>query len=96
MSVLHTIARAPDSGLLDACVPVLNPGDAILFIEDGVYHCLAADWLSGYPKACRVLGLREDIQARGLKERCAEQIEIVGTKKFVQLCCDFDKVVNWF
>lgn len=39
MSSLHTISRSPQHELLEACLKVINPGDEILFIEDGVYYC---------------------------------------------------------
>lgn len=96
MSTLHTIARSPRSSLLSSCQGVLNQGDAILFIEDGVYYCLDNDALAALPRSCRVFALREDIQARGLAARLPAGVERVSTKKFVGLCCDFDKVVNWF
>ena len=40
MSSLHTISKAPSSGLLDQCLPFLGQDDGLLFIEDGVYYCL--------------------------------------------------------
>ena len=39
MSTLHTISKSPKSQLLSECLPLVNKGDGILFIEDGVYYC---------------------------------------------------------
>lgn len=96
MSVLHTIARSPRSALLNSCQPTLAQSDALLLLEDGVYYCLDGQALASLPKGCRVFALREDVRARGLADKLPAAVERVSTKKFVALCCDFDKVVNWF
>ena len=74
MSSLHTINRSPDSNLLESCIKVVSAGDAILFIEDGVYHCTSPINL----------------------QTTMDSVEAIDTARFVELCCEHDKVVSWF
>mgnify|MGYP000499359980 CR=1 FL=1 len=100
MSCLHTINRSPKSGLLESCLSVIQKGDAILFIEDGVYHC--TDTLA--PKLTRqtldnsvhLYALREDLIARALLLRIPDYITTANYQRFVELSCEHDKVVSWF
>ena len=96
MSCLHTISRSPSQGLLQTCASVLQAGDAVLFIEDGVYHCLQYDPWPALHSQVKIFGLSEDIQARGLLSGCSSAIEIVNYDRFVALCCEHNKVVSWF
>jgi tRNA 2-thiouridine synthesizing protein B len=96
MSCLHTINRSPDSNLLESCIKVVNAGDAILFIEDGVYHCASLANLQTIVETVRVYGLREDMLARATLPKTAERVEAIDTNQFVELCCEHDKVVSWF
>jgi len=96
MSTLHTIAKSPNSNLLDSCVPLLSTKDALLFVEDGVIYASRRDLLEPLSGKRKLFALREDVNARGLQNKIAENVELVSTRKFVQLCCDHKKVVNWF
>lgn len=96
MSSLHTISKSPDSRLLEQCLALCSDKDAILFIEDGVYHGVLAETLAKIPAAIAVYALREDLQARGLQERIDARAQTASMKKFVELCGDYDKVISWF
>lgn len=96
MSTLHTIARSPRSDLLSSCLTLLGKKDAILFIEDGVFYALAPDQLAQVPDNIALYILREDIAARGLQVKKPKKLDSVSTRTFVDLCCRYDKVVNWF
>ena len=96
MKQLHTISKSPDSQLLDQCLAVCSRGDAILFIEDGVYHGVQGQQLAKIPVKIPVYGLREDLLARGLLDRHQAPMKAASTRKFVELCCHYDKVVSWF
>jgi len=96
MSTLHTIAKSPDSRLLDSCQPLLSQGDAVLLLEDGVLYASRSDLLDGLSSKRKVYALREDINARGLQDKLSSQVEVISTRRFVQLCCDHKKVINWF
>lgn len=96
MSSLHTISKSPDSRLLEQCLVVCDDEDAILFIEDGVYHGVRAETLAQIPTAVTVYGLRDDLLARGLLERSDPRMQTASIKKFVELCVDFDRVISWY
>ncbi|MEX0904001.1 MAG: sulfurtransferase complex subunit TusB [Pseudohongiellaceae bacterium] len=98
MSSLHTCNRSPTNPVLQTCVSVLQPDDALLLTENGVYWA-THDFLhalSSLPDEVTVLALHEDLQARGLLSRVSERIRIVDYNEFVRLCCEHDRVINWF
>ncbi len=96
MSTLHTLARSPASNLLTECQQLLAQNDALLFIEDGVYYASRTDLLGLIPGKRKIYALREDILARGLSNKIAARVEVVSMHKFVKLCCEHKKVINWF
>ena len=96
MSCLHTISRSPRQGLLHDCLKLINPGDGILFIEDGVYHCCDDEALAMISRDNNLYGLREDLVARGLLEKQDTRIEVVGYHKFVELTLQYKKTISWF
>lgn len=96
MSCLHTINASPESSLLKSCLNVINAGDAILFIEDGVYYCASPIALEAIDNTVKVYGLREDMLARATLGKTQDSIEAIDTARFVELCCEHDKVVSWF
>lgn len=96
MSTLHTINRSPDSSLLDSCLRLVRPGDGILFIEDGVYHCNSVSTLEHIDESVKVYGLREDMLARATLGKIVTTVEIIDTNRFVELCGQHNKVVSWF
>lgn len=95
MSTLHTLSKAPSFGLLETCLNIIQAGDAVLLIEDGVYHCQQPTALSNMA-GIKFYCLREDLIARGLGERKLDEIETVNTQGFVDLCVRHDGIVNWF
>jgi len=96
MSCLHTINRSPGSNLLKSCLSVINAGDAILFIEDGVYYCSQELNLKGIIETVKIYGLREDMLARASLSKSTERVETIDMTRFVELCCEHDKIVSWF
>ena len=95
MSNLHTLSKAPSVSLLDTCLSIIQAGDAVLFIEDGVYHCQQSTELLGNSEV-KFYCLREDLIARGLIVRNLDVIATVNTQGFVDLCVQHDGIVNWF
>ena len=96
MSCLHTINRSPDSKLLESCLKVINADDAILFLEDGVYHLIFLTNLLTIAETVKVYGLREDMLARATLSKTMDRVEAIDTARFVRLCCEHEKVVSWF
>jgi len=96
MSILHTISKPPSSGLLESCLPLLKAGDCVLFIEDGVFHCINSNQLVDGNLGVKFCALTEDLEARGLRNRVTPLFSVTNTPGFVELCVRFDKIVNWF
>ncbi len=96
MSCLHTISRGPHSQLLQTCLGSIKEGDGLLFIEDGVYYSTASPSLEKIPHSIRLFSLREDMLARAIHTRAADNVESIDYHRFVELSCEYDKVVSWF
>ena len=96
MTILHTLNKSPDHGLLDKCIANLQSGDALLFIEDGTYYCKASEKLGAIGKGIDIYFLKEDLAARGLQDQLGSSGEPVSYRKFVELSTKHDKVVSWF
>ncbi|PCJ26071.1 MAG: sulfurtransferase complex subunit TusB [SAR86 cluster bacterium] len=96
MSILHTISRSPSSDLLKSCAGLLGEDDGILFIEDGIYYCADNSSLSEVATKVKLYALKEDIEARGMQSRSSADIDLIDYARFVEICCDYDKVVSWF
>ena len=96
MSTLHTINKSPHSKLLESCLRVIADDDGILFIEDGVYHCSSVDTVRASNELVRIYGLREDLLARGTLATLEDGVEPIDMARWVELCCEYDKIVSWF
>lgn len=94
MSQLHTINN---SALLAFCAARLQPGDGLVLIENAVSCATWPDLQQRLPRGVDLYVLEEDLQARGLKVGTASTAaEVITMAVFVRLCCDHDKVTNWF
>lgn len=97
--MLHTINKSPfETSTMETCSRFLQPGDAVLFIEDGVYAAqegnrFSADIRSIMEKS-KVYALRPDLEARGI-DRITEGIGVVDYQGFVSLV-EEHQVNSWF
>jgi len=92
MSQLHTINNRNDWQL---CYPLLNDGDSVVFLENGVYCCSEPDFT--WPDAeLKIFAIHDDVAARGLLASLPKDVHTIYYKDFVEICCQHDKVVNWF
>ncbi len=96
MSCLHTISRSPKFQLLETCLSVIGKGDALLFIEDGIYHCTSQGLLETIDASTPVFALSDDMKARAVLVKIDDSVEAIDYHRFVELSCDYDKVVSWF
>lgn len=96
MSCLHTINRSPRFAQLDSCSSLLLPGDAVLFIEDGTYYCSGPHKIPATMSGVELYALQEDMIARGTEATCVKEVTLANYSKFVELSCEFDKVIRWF
>ncbi len=87
MAILHLVNR---TAALQDCLKIAVADDAVLLIEDGVYAARAPT-----DTQARVYALKEDVLARGLADRLATGINLVGYEEFVQLASDHQPIVSW-
>ncbi len=102
--ILHLIRTAADTSIhLQSCLNLLQPKDAILLFEEGVYASLAQThnatvWSSQNQLSEKptVYVLIEDLQFRGLHQ--CEYFDFVKTvtyDDFVRLTLEYEKVLTW-
>lgn len=91
MATLHVIATSPStSKLYDLCAAV-SQGDALLFIEDGVYFAQDLHSLSPLPTQ-QYFFLGEDAAARGISAP-DRYVDYIG---FVDLTAQYERSLSWF
>jgi len=94
---LHTLNRSPlVSNVWRQALTAMSGDDRLLLIEDGVQGALAPQVGRFADIRGRLFALREDLEARGLLERCAEGIQIIDVDGFVDLTAEADKVIGWY
>lgn len=99
MATLHTVNKSPfEMGTLDTCLGLAKSGSSVLLIEDGVYAATAGH--SNADKIKNASGisfyvLGPDLQARGLENKLADGIKVVGYDGFVDLVAEHDAVQAW-
>lgn len=87
--MLHTINKSPfETGTMETCFRFLQPGDPVLFIEDGVYAVQAGNRFAAEIRAVMannpVYALGPDLMARGI-DRVADGVAQVDYRGFVSL-----------
>jgi tRNA 2-thiouridine synthesizing protein B len=101
MAMLHTVNKSPfESGTLESCLRLAQPGSAVLLIEDGVYAALAGTRAAEQVRAAmgrlKFYALGPDLKARGMEpERLIEGIGIVDYGGFVDLAAEHRAVQAW-
>jgi tRNA 2-thiouridine synthesizing protein B len=97
--MLHTVNKSPfETSTMETCIRFLQPGDPVLFIEDGVYAVqegnrfspLIATVLKNNP----VYALGPDLYARGISN-VAKGVNTVDYDGFVDLV-EEHQVNSWF
>lgn len=98
--MLHTVNKSPfEKDTLDSCIRHATKGSAILLIEDGVYAVLkgstAAAKVQQAMEGITFYALEPDVDARGLKGKVMDGINLVDYAGFVDLTVKFDRVQSW-
>ncbi len=96
MSCLHILNRSPAAGLLPTARETMSPGDALLLLEDGVFHLCQPGELAALPEDVSVWFLAEDLEARGLGNDLPAGAASLDMDGFVDLCTRHDKTLSWF
>jgi len=87
--MLHTINKSPfESATMETCFRFLQPGDPVLFIEDGVYAVESSNRFSSDIRETLesnpVYALKPDLDARGIAT-LTEGVRTVDYDGFVAL-----------
>ena len=85
MPALHLLSNPQAAA---SCLTAVAPGDAILFIGDGVFSCLDAD-----VSEVRLGLLHEDALSRGLTPPTT--LELLTYRDFVDWVVDYPRSVTW-
>ena len=101
MSILHIVNKSPyDRNSLETCLRLVQPGSAILLIEDGVFalrsQSSAANTLAETIGDRRLYALEPDMKARGLSaDSMIDGVELVDYDGFVRLTTEYDNLQSW-
>ena len=97
MSILHLVNKSPYDGCnLDTATSIMQDGDSLLLIEDGVYGAIksgkAAPMLQGH----KVSVLGPDLAARGISEdKLVDGVTVIDYAGFVDMVEATDNVQSW-
>lgn len=91
---LHLIQESPfSSSALQECINILENGDAILLMQNGVYgahHTLTNS------ASLNIFALKDDLTARGIMDKTPTHIKTISYDEFVELCIQYDKTISWY
>ena len=93
--ILHLINHSPftHTGLTEA-TPLIESGDTVLFVDDGVYAVLQQEPLRElHKRSCRITFLEEDLHQRGLP---VAGVEAITMATFVELAFTAKNTVSWY
>jgi tRNA 2-thiouridine synthesizing protein B len=98
--MLHIINKSPlERAGFASCLRVVQPGASILLIEDGVYAATrgtdAAAQIGRIAASVKFYALGADLEARGMKERVVEGVQIVDYEGFVDLVTGHAAAQSW-
>jgi tRNA 2-thiouridine synthesizing protein B len=98
--MLHIVNKSPsEKTTLDTCLATVQPGAALLLIEDGVYAATrgnrAAAMLRDALATCKVYALRPDLEARGIADRVLDGVALVDYGGFVDLVTEYPNCQSW-
>ncbi|MBF0588072.1 MAG: sulfurtransferase complex subunit TusB [Magnetococcales bacterium] len=96
--MLHTVNKSPfQNGTMESCLRCVNPGDAVLLLEDGVFGAVTGTsktaLIEEALKNAEVYALSADLKARAL-ENIIPGIKVTDYAGFVDLV-DQNKVHSW-
>lgn len=100
MAILHTVNKSPfDKNSLERAIGTAKEGSSVLLLEDGVYGAMkgakSSAMVEEAMKTVKVYALGADIDARGIKGRIIDGIELVDYATFVNLAAEHSQVQSW-
>jgi len=95
--MLHLVNKSPfDGSNLSTAASIMQDGDALLLIEDGVYGAIKAGKSASLLAGHTVSVLGPDLAARGIAEdKLIDGIKVVDYAGFVEMVEANDKVQSW-
>lgn len=96
--MLHIVNKSPhERPSLATCLRTAQRGQTVLLIEDGVFAATAgSSWLDRMKDAgLRCCALQADLEARGLKDRVGNSVEVVDAGGFVDLVAAHSTNQSW-
>lgn len=97
--MLHMVNKSSfERNSLQSCIDVIDDNSVILLIEDGVISAAAHSQTSMLTKLAtqgRVYALQNDIEARGIASKVADNIKLVDYEGFVDLVVEHGTSVSW-
>jgi tRNA 2-thiouridine synthesizing protein B len=98
--MLHIVNKSPlEKSSLETCLRLARPGSVLLLIEDAVYAATAGNAaeakLRAAAKTIKVCALAPDLEARGMRDKVIDGIELVDYGGFVDLVAEHKAVQSW-
>jgi tRNA 2-thiouridine synthesizing protein B len=98
--MLHIINKSPfQTGSLDTCLRMAQPGNAVLLIEDGIYAATQGSAFDArIRQACttlKVYALQPDMDARGVTGKLIDGVTLIGYDGFVDLAVEHNTSHSW-
>lgn len=94
--MLHIVNKSPaQTRSLDSCLRLVQPGHALLLIEDGIYAATDAARMAEATKTLKVHVLMPDAAARGMQGRLVEGVVPVDYTGFVDLVAEHPSNQSW-
>ncbi len=98
---LHIVNKSPHAtNALASCLRVIQPGESLLFIEDGVYAALATAEagaaIVAAPDRVQFYALQTDVAARGLVNRLNVAVNVIDYAGFVELTETHQPIQSWY
>jgi len=91
---LHLVVRSSFEAL-DICLSQIEPGDSVLFLDDGVMHAVAGGKVSaGSPSTERCFS-SADVQARGLQKMLKDSDSVLSDLEIASLIMAHDYCLTW-
>ncbi|MHB1677686.1 MAG: sulfurtransferase complex subunit TusB [Sulfuriferula sp.] len=98
--MLHIVNKSPfENNTLSNCLRFVQPGAAILLIEDAVYAAtkgtVAERGLQEVMGTVKIYALWPDLEARGVQDKVIDGIKLVDYGGFVDLAAEHSTTQSW-
>jgi len=97
MAMLHLVNKSPyDTCSLNTAATIMQEGDRLLLLEDGVYGAIKAGKSAGLLSGLQVSVLGPDLAARGIsQDKLVDGVDVIDYAGFVDLVEANDRVQSW-